>query len=265
MKTLIKDSILLPQLMKGLEKMGAKWTPFGNIYHSLFYAPMLYGELKMAKLCQGTRIIHIGCGPLPLTALYLGRKGFSVVAMDNDLQALERAREVVQQNSLEDRIEIAAGDGVHVDYTPYGAVWISLHAWPQLEIIKRALETIEEGGTIICRNSRSYLKSLYSSITTQGLTPCHITKKRQLLGKETLLLKKSKKTVQSLSYLSCGMEGRLTHLPDEPLLMALGLRLGKRIQVQVQEPFHGPIITEVEGRRVALSLDLAEKIQVESG
>lgn len=264
MKAIIKDSALLPYLMKGFEVIGAKWSLFGRAYHQLFYAPMLRKELQLTHLSKGAEIIHIGCGPLPLTALYLAREGFSVVAIDNDPKALERAREVVRQNYLEDKIEVVAGDGVKIDYSPYEAVWISLHAWPQAKIIERALETMKEGGTIICRNSRSYLKALYSSIQTQGLTSCYITKKRQLLGKETLLLKKSQFAPQRLSYLPKGIEGCLSNLPDEPLLMALGLRLGKRILVQAKEPFQGPIIAEVEGRKVALSLDLAEKILVES-
>lgn len=265
MKTIVRDGTLMSSLMKGFERTGARYTLFGELYNRLFYAPMLCSELNIADLKEGTKIIHIGCGPLPLTALYLGREGFHVVGVDKDQEALKRAREMVEQNSLEDRIELRAGDGMDLDYSSYEAVWISLHARPQDMIIEKALETLPEGGKIICRNSRSYLKPLYSAMKTRGLTRCQFKRKRQLLGKETLLIEKLKKGRRSLKDLREGMEGEISILPDAPLLSSLGLRPGKPIKVRGREPFNGPVITEVEGRRIALGLNIAQQIQVESG
>lgn len=263
MRTCKKEVAILPGLIKGFEQLGVQWKPFAYLYNQIFYAPMLEKEMKMVHVRKNDRIIHIGCGALPLTALYLGKQGFSVLAVDRDKKALEKAQELVRRSGMENRIQFLLHDGKEMDYSPYDIIWISLHATPREAIQKQAFHTMKEGARVICRNSRGWLKTLYPGITSPEPQGYRVTKKRQRLGKETLVWEKRTHGVFSLEEMAPGMEGRITALPENPLLFPLGLRPNKVITMEVRQPFHGPIVAVVEGRKIALGEDLAQKIQVE--
>ena len=52
-------------------------------------------------------------------------------------------------------------------------------------------------------------------------------------------------------------------LPEHSLLPPLGLREGKRVKVKTRQPFGGPLIVEIDSRRVAVSKKIAGEIKVE--
>ncbi len=66
----------------------------------------------------------------------------------------------------------------------------------------------------------------------------------------------------TLDEMKIGQEGIITSTPQQPLLAPLGVRPGKRIRIRARERFGGPVVSEVEGRRVALGLNLARSIRV---
>lgn len=60
-------------------------------------------------------------------------------------------------------------------------------------------------------------------------------------------------------------EGRVTRIPDHPLLPILGIRVGKYLKMVARQRFGGPLIIKVNGRCVAVSRSLARRIIIEHG
>ena len=66
----------------------------------------------------------------------------------------------------------------------------------------------------------------------------------------------------SLSELFPGEEGIIDCVPDKAMAPMLGLRKGKKLRVITRQKFGGPIVVEIDGRRIALSRTLAGKIKL---
>lgn len=261
----MKGKFFLQSILQRLEIYGARCDHFGSIYRRCFYLPILKKEFALADLKEGVKILHIGCGPLPITAIFLGKMGYSVLAVDNNGEAVAAAEQIVRRQSLEKKVHIKKLDGTEMDYSYYDVIWISLHANPLDKIIKRAAETMKEGAKILCRTSRSYLKPFYSSVDPREFPSLNLLAgEKQILGKKTLLFQKKRKGIMDLKKMETGTCGYITYVPEVPLLSPLGLRLGKMVRIEGKEPFLGPVIAEVMGRRVAIGQDLAEQILVES-
>ncbi len=261
---------ILVWFIKGLEYLGSRWILLGHFYGQLFYSKMIETEAKLAGLKPGMKVLHIGSGHLPLTAFCLGSWGYEVEALDNDLQAVSSGKNMIESSGLGSRIKIKQGDGTEVNCSDFDAVWISLHVFPKEEVLRRVISTLKEGGKVIYRNPRGLLKYLYprmDSSEDMGRGSCQ--KMKQSMGKETVVLQKcplgEEENPLTLCCLRKDQEGIIHYVPDNPLLAPLGLRPGKKVRVCARECFGGPVIAEVERRRVALDRLLAGEIIVKKG
>ncbi|RQD72751.1 MAG: hypothetical protein D5R97_10465 [Candidatus Syntrophonatronum acetioxidans] len=262
--------IFLVWFIKGLEYLGSKWIPLGRFYGQLFYSKMIAAEAKLAGLKPGMKILHIGSGHLPLTAFCLGAWGYEVEALDNDLKAVTSGKKMIENSGLSSNIIIKQGDGTEVNCSDYDAVWISLHVFPKEEVLNRVVSTLKEGGRVIYRNPGGLLKYLYPRMdSTRGAGRGSCRKVKQCMGKETVVLQKclleDEDNPLTLDCLRKDQEGIIHYVPDNPLLAPLGLRPGKKVRVCARECFGGPVIAEVERRRVALDRLLAGEIIVKKG
>ncbi|GEM_PF-1920910 len=67
----------------------------------------------------------------------------------------------------------------------------------------------------------------------------------------------------TLDELECNKKCKIACLPDHPRLAPLGLRKGKSIQVKARQPWGGPVLVEVDGRRAALDRRIARLIELQ--
>ncbi|QNO16278.1 ferrous iron transport protein A [Alkalicella caledoniensis] len=57
-------------------------------------------------------------------------------------------------------------------------------------------------------------------------------------------------------------KGVIVSTPDNTLLNALGVRCGKCFECKVRQPFGGPMVIQIDDRKVAIDKDIAETIEV---
>ncbi len=177
--------------IKGIETLGSSLPHIGWLYHHLFYKKMLQKEIEQADLKSSINVLHIGCGPLPLTAYELAKRGFSVEAVDNDPHVIEKARKFISSHACKELVKVKEADGMNVDLNSAEAVWISLHVSPRDKVIARTLSALKKGGKLVYRNPRGWLSILYPRVEPmegQGRYSYQIFK--QLLGKETVVITK---------------------------------------------------------------------------
>ncbi len=178
-------------LIKRLETVGSAWPFFAGTYYRLFYKKMLQSEIKASGIKPGMNVMHVGCGPLPMTAMGLAGFGARVTAVDQDSGTLGMAQKALEKSGARDRVSLAAGCGTTLDFTGYDAVWLSLHVRPMGLILKRAMEHISPGSRIVFRDPRDYLCSYYPG--ADNFSPhCGFKSIRvnQMLGKKSVILLK---------------------------------------------------------------------------
>lgn len=182
----------LLNLFKKIEYQGVKFPYLGQIYRKLFYERMINKEIKKADLKTRMKILHIGCGPLPLTAISLAGKNFKVTAVDYDPSAIKAARRYCQKYFSRDIVKFKMINGIKIDYSKYDAVWVSFTVYPKNKIIQKIITSSKPGTIIIFRKPGRLLQKIYGRTQLQDF---HLTCDKyriikQFPGKESVIIKK---------------------------------------------------------------------------
>ncbi len=174
-----------------LERIAVRTKFFSAIYFYMFYKNMLQRELEISGLKSGATILHIGSGPSPYTALFLGRKGFKVEAIDCNNCAVREARQVVEKNGMQDNIKVVCSDGCTFKQKKYDAVWVSLNVYPKGKVLKQALNSLKDEGVLIYRNLPRWLSVLFKQSFNDSWPECFQTSVTgRILGTESVLVRK---------------------------------------------------------------------------
>lgn len=249
-------------LVLRLEHLAGRNAFFGGLYAGLFYHRMIRIEVRSAELSRGAPVLHIGCGPFPITALALARRGFRVTAIDRDEETVRIARERYGRT-----ISFTCADAGEIDYSGYEAVFVALHVEPRRLVLERIIATADPGTRILLRNPRGSLNGRYTRLRAEDCSLVRGSQLRRLPGqKELLVLRKPRLGIPrrcTLCELARSQAGTISSVPDHPQLAAMGFRPGKDCTILAVQPLGGPIICSVAGRDVALERAIAENVLVE--
>lgn len=150
-----------------LQKIEAAFNIFslpGKFYDELFYYELMESELSLTNLESESKILHIGTGPRPMTAIFLAERGFYIEGLEIDDQARIKSQKLIKDKGLTSRINIFSGNGDKVDYTKYDAIWLSLHVEPKRHILNKILNEATQGTKIVYRNPASWLTKFYQPV-----------------------------------------------------------------------------------------------------
>lgn len=180
------------KVVRSLENLGVAWPVLGRLYRRLFYSGMLEKEFAISGLSPGMKALHVGCGPLPMTAIFLARKNIQVTAVDLEQDILESAGRAVRKSSLQGMITLVRACGSRIDFSGYDAIWLSLHVSPMDKVIQQALTFMDPGARIIFRRPRGSIECFYRKMPWNSL-PVNTEHRevRQALGKKSVMLKKT--------------------------------------------------------------------------
>ncbi len=188
-KLLLKAIKLILNCLKKFEVLSSNFKFFGMIYDKLFYAKLINNEFEMADLKADAKIVHIGSGPFPITAISLARKGYEVTGVDVDESALNKARDSSEELGLSEKIKFKLAEIEEIDFSSYDAIWASLHVIPKAESINEIIEQLSSNQKLIYRNPRGLLTFLYDKVKADQLTDKKSIVCKQPLGKESVLIK----------------------------------------------------------------------------
>lgn len=150
---------------KWVEKNLSKYHCFIKFY-SLYYRDIVKKEIKLANVRSCDKILCIGGGSIPCTAIELANQTNACIhVIDMDNHAVECARCVVKKLGLDEKITVINGKGEEIDIEPYDVVHVALQVTPKEEVLKHIWEKAKEGKRIIVRMPRKSLKRFYSNIT----------------------------------------------------------------------------------------------------
>ncbi len=174
------------------ERLAVRFTAVARIYFNIFYKSMLAKEVALAGLKPGAKILHIGGGAYPFTALYLARHGFRVDACDCNSTAVEISKNLVKKNGFEDLITIVHENGCRVDCSGYDAVWVSLNICPKERVLEQSWESLGQGGLLVYRKLPAWLAMFGKrDVDYGGDEAAGIKKDLSGLGAESVVLEKT--------------------------------------------------------------------------
>lgn len=173
------------------ENMAYRVPLLAGIYYNMFYRAMLDRELKMAGLQPGSKVLHIGCGPYPYTAIFLARKGCLVEGWDCNYGAVHKARRLVEKFKLNNKIKITLCDGCSADSSDCDAIWLSLNICPKVKVINKAFQSLKEGGLLVYRNLPRWMAGSYREVAACSWPEEHeVQQGASLFGSQSIVIKK---------------------------------------------------------------------------
>lgn len=177
----------LLHIVKDFEMLGNKIKIFGTIYHKIFYKKVINNEIKIGKITKQSKVLHIGSGPFPMTAVQLIKQGIRVDCADNDSKAMEYSKKLINKCKNNHLVNILFCDGKNIDYSKYDVIILSLHVTPKNVIINKILSSVKEGSRIVYRNPRGFFDKFYPKYYPEnGFNKTE--KIKQSFGKESVAL-----------------------------------------------------------------------------
>ncbi|AUX08815.1 ferrous iron transport protein A [Halalkaliarchaeum desulfuricum] len=151
-------------VLKRLERLDRVSSAFGNLYRRLFYEHVIERELGLVAPDDDASVLQVGCGPLPMTAMALAERGYDVVAIDNDPDAVDAARRAVESRDLTGRIDFAVSDGQTLDTASFDVIWMAFHVHPKREVVVETMSQLRAGQTLVYRRPRGWASPLFPNI-----------------------------------------------------------------------------------------------------
>lgn len=188
---------IIAYLTKSTEKYLASFPCLIKLY-GLYYKKIVQREIALGKICSKDKVLFIGGGPLPCTALEIAQNtGAHVLVVDNDPEAVITAREVVAKFNLSEKIHVKVADGLRIDVAGFSVVHVALQVNNREEVLKNVWQKASQGARIIVRSHRDSLKGFYSKLPDWCRHKnCRYIEQKNCTMNVTLLLTKEQGRVQ---------------------------------------------------------------------
>ncbi|KAA0004824.1 MAG: class I SAM-dependent methyltransferase [Thermoplasmata archaeon] len=160
--------------------------PFHRAYINL-YEKMTLEEFQMVPINENSKVIHIGCGPIPNTLIILAKNiPANYVGIDRNKEAVKMAREMVKKYGLDVKIEY--GDALTYPIVDYDVIIVSYGVEPYEKVFDRIKRDMKEGAVVVYRKQWDFMDFIYKKGLPSGFKIVAQHKRRDLI--KSYLLKK---------------------------------------------------------------------------
>lgn len=141
-----------------------------NLYKK-YYKKIVDYEIEIADIKDNDKVLCIGGGPIPCTALRIAKMTRSEIhIIDMDDEAVQRAKRVIEKAGLKDRIFVKTGNGEEIDPENFDVIHIALQVKPKELVLENILNKSKKGTRIVVRMPKERKKFFYSNISNKFLT-----------------------------------------------------------------------------------------------
>lgn len=160
---------IIPTLVAYLEKKVAGNRTLTSLYAN-YYQQVIDNEIKLASITAKDRVLNIGCGAIPFTALLVARKtGARVWAVDCDKTAVKIARRCVAAQQLEHLVTVMHLDGTDSIPFDYNVALVALQAKPKKAILENLLKSGAAQARLVFRRPRREMAHQYDLLPARPL------------------------------------------------------------------------------------------------
>lgn len=152
---------IIPRLVAMLEKKFATNRILVSLYAN-HYQDVVSKEIELAVLTRGDRVLNVGCGGIPFTAILIARlAGARVWAIDCDEAAVKVARQCVAALKLEHLITVLHLDGAAAIPFSFDVALVALQARPKGAILDNLLRAGGSRVRLVFRRPRREMAHQY--------------------------------------------------------------------------------------------------------
>ncbi len=161
---------MIPRLTCWVESLCTRLPWLAAIY-KLYYRRLLNREVALAQIKPLHRVLCIGAGPLPVTAMEIARRcGARVTAIDICPRAVRLGRKAVAKQGLDGQVDIRYGDGRKICPRGYDFIHIARQVCPQQCVLDNILPSASSATRIMVRTPHPCLEALYGKQALSGGT-----------------------------------------------------------------------------------------------
>ncbi len=152
---------IIPMLVAFLEKIAAGNKTLVSLYAN-YYQQVIDNEIELAAITAEDRVLNIGCGAIPFTALLTARKtGARIWAVDCDKTAVKVARRCVSAQQLEHLVTVMHLDGADNIPLDFDVALVALQAKPKKAILENLLRSGGAQARLVFRRPRDEMAHQY--------------------------------------------------------------------------------------------------------
>ncbi|MCD8511565.1 MAG: hypothetical protein LRY73_18015 [Bacillus sp. (in: Bacteria)] len=154
---------MIPLVTGCLEKLLSSSLPLGKLLKR-YYHPIVKKEVALGKITSTDRVLCIGGGAIPWTAIEIAsQSGASVHVIDCDPKAVQLANRFLKLVNLEHKVHCRFGDGQRENVRNYSVIHVALQAFPQEKIISHLLTNGTDNLRILVRCPKKGISCLYGA------------------------------------------------------------------------------------------------------
>ncbi len=171
----------------------ASWL---NAYAS-FYRQTVRNEITLADITSKDKIVNVGCGSIPFTAMHLSQlTGAEVWAIDRDKEAIATAKALLNKINFKGKIHLMVADGQ--DPLPYdfNVAIVALQVEPKDQVIKNLFQYAAPDFRLIVREPRPFLKKMYDTASNMGAPKKKIYQGQLTFSHSLLFLNQNQKIME---------------------------------------------------------------------
>ena len=150
-------------ITKKIECFVSKYC-IGMCWVEKYYSQLVKNEISLGDITSEDRVMCIGGGPVPCTAITIAREtGAKVAVVDNDPIAVNLALELINRLKLKDKIDVIEANGQNLMPDECSVIHIAKQVCPREEVLKYMWNNVSEGTRILVRKPKKGLKFLYEN------------------------------------------------------------------------------------------------------
>ncbi|MCD8501113.1 MAG: hypothetical protein LRY71_04800 [Bacillaceae bacterium] len=141
----------LVEFTKKVEKFCAVIWPLAFLFR-MYYYPIVKREVMLANITKSDKVICIGGGSLPWTAVEIARQsGATVKVLDCDFKAVMLAKKFVKAIKMEEVVEVVYGNGLTFEPKDCTVIHLASQVQPQEQVLEHMLSYKKSSPRVLIR------------------------------------------------------------------------------------------------------------------
>ena len=124
-------------------------------------------EIDNFNLKGDKKILHIGCGAYPISALMLSSlDNVKIVTIDSSRRSIKLANKIIKNKNLDNKIKAEFGDATKYPLDGFDTIIISGCSIPKIQVFNHVIKNAKSNSKIIIRDSFLDIESILSNINS---------------------------------------------------------------------------------------------------
>jgi len=161
---------------------------FFSFLYLKFHEPSVKKEIKMADISKSDKILHIGCGAIPYTAVIVSKElNTEITGIDNQARSINLAKKFLIKHKIHNKIHVEKESGETYNVSNFDIILISYGIGDIEAVLKNVFDNLKNNGKIILRKPITEENEYINSI----IEKYSIKKIKLLLTQESILIIKN--------------------------------------------------------------------------